>query len=84
MIETVNENKLRTRLYLFLGSVFAIVVVSAFLVILNINEPAEYTEIPLQVLLILTVMACIALAVFFAKGRFCRQNCPHRPVGVIP
>ena len=68
MIETVNENKLRTRLYLFLGSVFAIVVVSAFLVILNINEPAEYTEIPLQVLLILTVMACIALAVFFAKG----------------
>ena len=47
---------------------FAIIVVSAFLVILNINEPAEYTQIPLQVLLILTVMACAALAVFFAKG----------------
>ncbi|MBR0035547.1 MAG: hypothetical protein IJP54_07700, partial [Synergistaceae bacterium] len=51
-----------------MGSVFAIIVVSAFLVILNINEPAEYTQIPLQVLLILTVMACAALAVFFAKG----------------
>ena len=58
----------KTRLYLFLGSTFAIAVVAAFLVILNINEPTEYTEIPLQVLLILTVMACIALAVFFAKG----------------
>ena len=53
---------------MFLGSSFALTVVAAFLVILNINEPAEYTEIPFQVLLILTVMACASLAVFFAKG----------------
>lgn len=68
VIFTVNDTKTRTRLYLFSGSTFAIIVVSVFLVILNINEPAEYTKIPLQVLAILTVMACTALAVFFAKG----------------
>ncbi|MBR1438489.1 MAG: MFS transporter [Synergistaceae bacterium] len=64
----MKENQSRVRLYLFLGSSFALTVVAAFLVILNINEPAEYTEIPFQVLLILTVMACASLAVFFAKG----------------
>lgn len=64
----MKEDKVKTRLYLFLGSSFAIAVVAAFLVILNINEPVEYTEIPFQVLLILTVMSCIALAAFFAKG----------------
>ena len=68
MIVVVRDSKTKTRLYLFLGSAFAIAVVAAFLVILNINEPAEYTDIPFQVLLILTVMACAALAVFFAKG----------------
>ena len=64
----MKDNKLKTRLYLFLGSAFSIVLVAAFLVILNINEPAEYTEIPFQVLFILTFMACFALAVFFSKG----------------
>lgn len=64
----LKENKFKIRLYLFLGAAFAITLVAAFLVILNINEPGEYTEIPFQVLLILTVMACIALAAFFAKG----------------
>lgn len=68
MIVSLKDDKVKTRLYLFLGSSFAIAVVAAFLVILNINEPAEYTKIPFQVLLILTVMACTALAVFFAKG----------------
>ncbi len=62
------DNKTKIRLYLFLGSVFALAIVSAFLVILNINEPTEYTEIPFQVLLILTVMACVVLAVFFLRG----------------
>ena len=63
----MKDNKM-IRLYLFLGSVFSIVIVSAFLVILNINEPEEYTEIPFQVLFILTLMACFTLAVFFYKG----------------
>ncbi|MBQ7594545.1 MAG: MFS transporter [Synergistaceae bacterium] len=61
-------NKAKIRLYLFLGSILAIVIVAAFLIILNINEPIEYTEIPFQVLLILTVMSCAAMAVFFSKG----------------
>ncbi|MBE5906756.1 MAG: MFS transporter [Lachnospiraceae bacterium] len=62
-----NDNK-RIRLYLFLGSVLTIGIVAGFLVILNVNEPAEYTSVPIQVLVILTILSCVALAVFFAKG----------------
>ena len=58
----------KTRLYLFIGSVLTIVLVAAFLIILNINEPKEYTAVPFNVLIILTVIACIALAAFYAKG----------------
>lgn len=58
----------KTRLYLYIGSVLTILVVSAFLVILNINEPVEYTRVPFSVLAILTVISCIAMTLFFAKG----------------
>ncbi|SEA59417.1 Predicted arabinose efflux permease, MFS family [Oribacterium sp. KHPX15] len=58
----------KTRLYLYIGSVLTILVVSAFLVILNINEPVEYTRVPFNVLAILTVISCIAMTLFFAKG----------------
>ena len=82
MIIALRDDKLKTRLYLFLGSAFSIAVVAAFLVILNINEPKEYTEIPFQVLLILTVMACIALAVFFAKGPVFSINGVIKPANI--
>ncbi len=62
------KNDTKTRIYLFIGSALTIVMVAAFLVILNINEPAEYTSIPFSVLWILTAIACIAMAVFYAKG----------------
>lgn len=58
----------KVRLFLFIGSVFTILIVAAFLVILNINEPSEYTYYPFSVLAILTVIACISLALFFWKG----------------
>ncbi|ETP72695.1 arabinose efflux permease family protein [Lachnospiraceae bacterium JC7] len=58
----------KIRLFLFIGSVITIFIVAAFLVILNINEPSEYTAFPFSVLAILTVIACIALALFFYKG----------------
>ncbi len=62
------KNTAKTRLYLFIGSSITIVMVAAFLVILNINEPKEYTEMPFNVLWILTVIACISMALFFARG----------------
>ncbi|OON88002.1 hypothetical protein BXO88_02180 [Oribacterium sp. C9] len=58
----------KVRLYLFIGSVITIFIVAAFLVILNINEPAEYTAFPFSVLAILTLIACVALALFYWKG----------------
>lgn len=58
----------KVRLFLFIGSVITIFIVAAFLVILNINEPTEYTYYPFSVLAILTVIACISLALFFWKG----------------
>ncbi len=42
--------------------------VAAFLVILNINEPSEYTAVPFNVLWVLTLIACLAMALFYAKG----------------
>jgi len=68
MKESLARNDVKTRLYLFLGSTLTIVVVAAFLALLNCKEPAEYTRTPFQVLVILTVLACAALAAFFAKG----------------
>ncbi|MCR5735554.1 MAG: MFS transporter [Lachnospiraceae bacterium] len=62
------DNSKKTRLYLFIGSSLTIIIVAAFLVVLNINEPAEYTAVPFDVLLILTILACIALGFFYAKG----------------
>ncbi len=62
------KNSTKTRLYLFVGSALTIVVVAGFLVILNINEPKEYTQVPFQVLWVLTVIACIAVALFYARG----------------
>ncbi|MCR4740434.1 MAG: MFS transporter [Lachnospiraceae bacterium] len=62
------DNLRKTRLYLFIGSVLTIVMVAAFLYILHINEPAEYKTVPFQVLFILTILACIALGFFYAKG----------------
>ena len=58
----------KTRLYLYIVSITTILLVSLFLVILNINEPVEYTRVPFCVLAILTVLSCIAIAPFFAKG----------------
>ncbi len=62
------KNTAKTRLYLFIGSALTILLVAAFLVILNINEPQEYTKMPFNVLWILTVIACVSLGLFFAKG----------------
>ncbi len=62
------DSEKKTRLQLFLGSAATLAVVVAFLVILNIKESSEYTSIPFSVLMIVTIMACVALAVFFAKG----------------
>lgn len=58
----------KTRLFLFIGSVATLAMVVAFLVILNIKEPKGYTAIPFSVLFIVTVIACLTLAVFFARG----------------
>ena len=58
----------KTRLFLFIGSVITILIVVAFLVILNIREPREYTAVPLSVLFIVSIIACLTIAVFFAKG----------------
>ena len=53
---------------MFLGSVVIIFLVAGFLIILNVNEPYEYTRVPFEVLIILTVIACIAMAAFYIKG----------------
>lgn len=62
------KDSTKIRLYLFFGSTLTIVMVAAFLVILNINEPKEYTTVPFNVLWILTLIACIALALFYFRG----------------
>ncbi len=61
-------SSIKTRLNLFGGSALTLFIVAVFLVIMNINEPREYTEVPFSVLAILVVIACVSLAVFFAKG----------------
>ncbi len=58
----------KTRLYLFIGSSLTIILVAAFLFILNINEPSEHTAVPFSVLIILTIISCVAMALFYAKG----------------
>ncbi|MCR5473878.1 MAG: MFS transporter [Lachnospiraceae bacterium] len=58
----------KTRLFLFIGSAATLAVVVAFLVILNIREPEEYTRVPLSVLFIVSAIACLALGAFFARG----------------
>ena len=66
--EEILENTVKIRLRLFFGSVITIFLVAGFLIVLNVNEPYEYTRVPFQVLLILTLIACIAMAFFYVKG----------------
>ncbi|MCR5302261.1 MAG: MFS transporter [Lachnospiraceae bacterium] len=53
---------------MFLGSAATLAVVVVFLVMLNIREPKEYTSVPLSVLFIVSAIACVTLALFFAQG----------------
>ena len=62
------NNKTKTRLYLFGGSSLTLIIVYIFLLVLNINEPREYTAVPFNVLLILVIIACASLAFFFFRG----------------
>ena len=62
------RDDVKTRLYLFIGSSLTIMAVVAFLALMNINEPREYTAVPFNVLKILAVIATVSLAVFFAWG----------------
>lgn len=59
-------NKIRA--YLFVGSSLTIILVAAFLWVLNIGKPSEYTTEPFNILIILTIIAIISLAAFFYKG----------------
>ena len=62
------NNTTKTRIHLYIGSALTILLVSGFLVLLNINTPIEYTRDSYSVLLILTIIACAALVLFYAKG----------------
>ena len=59
-------NKIRA--YLFAGSTLTIILVAVFLWVLNVGKPSEYTTEPFNILIILTIIAIICLAAFFAKG----------------
>lgn len=61
-------NSVKTRLYLFAGSVITLLLTAAFLVVMNINEPAEYTAVPFNVLMVLVIISVFALAAFFSRG----------------
>ncbi|MGX8714493.1 MAG: MFS transporter [Lachnospiraceae bacterium] len=62
------NNTTKTRIHLYIGSALTILLVSGFLVLLNINTPIEYTRNSYSVLLILTIIACAALVLFYARG----------------
>ncbi len=62
------KDNVKTRLYLFIGSSLTIIAVVAFLTLMNINEPKEYTAVPFNVLKILVVIATVSLAIFFRWG----------------
>jgi len=61
-----NNTKIRVRLYI--GSSLTIIFVTVFLMILHMNEPAEYTRDSFIVVRILTVIACASLILFYARG----------------
>ena len=66
--DKILENTVKIRLRLFFGSVIIIFLVAGFLIVLNVKEPFEYTRVPFEVLLILTLIACIGMALFYIKG----------------
>ena len=62
------RDNVKIRLYLFVGSTLTLLSIAAFLAVMNINEPKEYTSAPFYVLRILVVIAIVSLAAFFAWG----------------